>query len=326
MHRTLLQLAAILATLPVLIGCLDPNDPGNLVAKTVDEDPSLPRIEVNGTMLHAETFGDPNDPLIMVLHGGPGGDYRGLLALQALADDGYFVVFWDQRGSGLSRRHDADVYTMDLILEDLRQVIDYYGDRPMVFIGHSWGAMYATWFIDTYGDYDGRIQGAVLSEPGAFTKKQLDQFIADSFGSLDFFSEELNDVTWAGQFLTAADHARADYQQLIMTSVSPPALGDDPDNPAPSFRSGAVCYATLLDLVDKEGFDWTQNLHEFAPTVLFLRSDRDKAMPLSHQQELASNFASSEIITIEDSGHELIWERPDEYLAEVRAYLQRIAF
>ena len=27
-------------------------------------------------------------------------------------------------------------------------------DQPLVFIGHSWGAMYATWFIHEYGDYD----------------------------------------------------------------------------------------------------------------------------------------------------------------------------
>ncbi len=42
--------------------CMDPDDPGNLVPATVDEDPSPPRIEVNGTTLHAEAFGDPSAP------------------------------------------------------------------------------------------------------------------------------------------------------------------------------------------------------------------------------------------------------------------------
>ena len=58
---------------------MDPDAPGNLVPKTVEEDPSLPRIEVNGTTLHAEAFGDPSAPMVMMLHGGPGGDYRSLL-------------------------------------------------------------------------------------------------------------------------------------------------------------------------------------------------------------------------------------------------------
>ncbi len=106
--------------------------------------------------------------MIMVLHGGPGGDYRSLLPYRVLADDGYYVVLWDHRGSGLSKRHGASSFTTDQVLEDLRQVIEHFSSsssQPIVFLGHSWGAMYAIWFIDTYGDYGGRIAGAVLSEP-----------------------------------------------------------------------------------------------------------------------------------------------------------------
>ena len=39
-------------------GVYDMDEPGNLVPETVAEDPLLPRIEINGTTLHAETFGD----------------------------------------------------------------------------------------------------------------------------------------------------------------------------------------------------------------------------------------------------------------------------
>jgi proline iminopeptidase len=106
--------------------CLDPDAAGNLVPATVDEDPSLPRIEVNGTALHAEAFGNPGAPMIMVLHGGPGGDYRSLLPYRALAGDGYYVVYWDHRGAGLSRRHPASSYSLVQYLEDLRQVIERF--------------------------------------------------------------------------------------------------------------------------------------------------------------------------------------------------------
>ena len=63
-----------------------PEEPGLLVPKTVDEDASLPSIYVNGTQLHAETYGESSDPMIIALHGGPGGDYRHLLKCGALAD------------------------------------------------------------------------------------------------------------------------------------------------------------------------------------------------------------------------------------------------
>ena len=45
--------------------------PGNLVPLTVDQDPSLPSITVNGTRLHAEAFGHPDSTMVVVIHGGP---------------------------------------------------------------------------------------------------------------------------------------------------------------------------------------------------------------------------------------------------------------
>src|SRR5512147_2073700 len=88
---------------------MSPGDPGNLVPRTVAEDATLPAIEMNGSRFHAERFGNPANPVIVFLHGGPGGDYRSMLRLaeryngSSLADD-YFLVYWDQRGAGLSER------------------------------------------------------------------------------------------------------------------------------------------------------------------------------------------------------------------------------
>ena len=215
-NRTALPLVLGLAVALGSTACMDPDVPGNLVPATVEDDPSLPRIEVNGTTLHAEAFGDPSAPMIMMLHGGPGGDYRSLLPYRALAGDGYYVVFWDQRGSGLSKRHDASSYSLDLYLEDLRLVIEHFSSssaQPIVFIGHSWGAMYATWFIDEHGDYGGRVAGAVLSEPGAFTSDGLEDYTARMFPPWGYTSEELNDVVWLDQFMSPSDHARADFMQ-----------------------------------------------------------------------------------------------------------------
>jgi proline iminopeptidase len=309
-------------------GCLDPEDPGNLVPKTVVEDPTLPRIEVNGTWLHAEAFGEKNAPAVMVLHGGPGSDYRGLLPLRALADDGFRVVFWDQRGTGLSQRHDSDVFTYAVYLEDLRLVIEQTiaPGQPFVFIGHSWGAMYATWFINEYGDYSGRVRGAILSEPGAFTKRQLDGFMDRLIASIDLTSEQLNDAAWLGQFLSAGDHARADYQYALLALRGAPSERRDPQNPTPMWRAGAVANRAMLQMAEDDPFDWTTNLRAFAPKVLFLRGDLNTAATLEHQKELAASYPSAEIVTMANIGHEMIWERPEEYLRETRAYFQSIGF
>ncbi len=309
-------------------GCLDPGAPGNLVPRTVVEDPSLPRIEIAGALLHAEAFGDPAAPIVMVLHGGPGSDYRALLPLKALADDGYRVVFWDQRGAGLSQRFEASHYTMAGYLEDLRLVVEHYTvvpGQPLVFIGHSWGAMYLTWFINEHGDYGGRVRGAILSEPGAFNEAQLDDFMKRFQAAYSITGEPLNDMFWASQFMSPDDQARADYLRRIGALEGSPFEHNDPNDPAPAWRLGAVVNKALNDLAE-QGFDFTTHLGSFRTKVLFLRGELNTVHTLEHQQTLAASWPVHEIITIPGTGHEMIWERPDDYLAHTRDYFQSIGF
>jgi len=102
---------------------------GALVPPTVIEDASIPSITINGALFHSQFFGDPSDPIIIVIHGGPGADYRSVLNFRDLSADGFFVVFYDQRGSGLSQRFDADFYkdqTVQLFIDDLDGVINHF--------------------------------------------------------------------------------------------------------------------------------------------------------------------------------------------------------
>jgi proline iminopeptidase len=313
----------------LVVGCMSPDDPGNLVPKTVDDDPTLPFIEVNGTRLHAETFGDPKAPMIVFLHGGPGGDYRGYLPYRVLADEGYYTVFWDNRGAGLSRRHPRSSYSAwGTYLEDLRQVVEHFttsSKQPIVFIGHSWGAMYATWFINEYGDYGGRVAGAVLTEPGAFTSSDLKAYMSRFFPPWGVTSEEMNDVLWADQFISKTSQERADYLLQIGDLTGFPSEHNDPNNPLPRWRLGAVVQAQLTKLAATEGFDWTTHLGDFKPKVLFLRGELNENLPLENQQEKASHYAHAEIVTIPGVGHQQMWERQDECLAQIRKYLAEVA-
>ena len=323
--RIIQSLLLVALTIPIP-GCLCADEPGNLVPKTVTEDSSLPAIELNGTRLHSEAFGSSDDPVIITLHGGPGSDYRYLLPLRVLADEGYRVVFWDQRGTGLSQRHAASELDLDIYIEDLRQVIDYYApNRPVMFIAQSWGAMYLTAFINQYGDYNGRIRGAILTEPGAFTDEQLAGFLKRLQATLSPLGEQFNDALWSAQFLTPADHERADYHAGLFAIRGAPAEHRDPNNLAPIWRAGAVV-SKRFQAIAKEGFDWTTNLDAYQHQVLFLRGDLNEAATLEHQQELAAAYPRARIETITNAGHEIIWERTTDYLTHTRAYLREIGY
>jgi proline iminopeptidase len=51
------------------------------VAETVAQDPSIPHVTIDGVTYHAQTFGDPSNPVVITIHGGPGSDYRSILSL-----------------------------------------------------------------------------------------------------------------------------------------------------------------------------------------------------------------------------------------------------
>ncbi len=96
LKRVLKVLAVLLALLVLFAAAMYFSfTPKFVVPATVVADASLPAIEINGVRLHAEVFGREGAPVVIVLHGGPGNDYRYLLPLQALADR-YRVVFYDQ--------------------------------------------------------------------------------------------------------------------------------------------------------------------------------------------------------------------------------------
>ena len=198
------------------------HEPGNLVPRTVDQDSSLPSIKVNGVQLHAEAFGNPNDPMIVVLHGGPGIDYRHLLNCKEFADHGYRVVFYDQRGAGLSQRFPFSSYTMQVAYDDLNGVIAHYRTsptQPIFLLGHSWGAMLATAYINQYPASD--IRGLILGEPGGLKWEDVEDYVSRS-QDFRLLGEGLNDAVYAEQILTGKqnDHAIIDYK---LTSGQRPA-------------------------------------------------------------------------------------------------------
>lgn len=312
MKTNLFYSAIIAVSIFFFIGCENENDineSGYLVPKTVDEDPSIPSIFVNGTQLHSETFGNPNDPMLLFLHGGPGSDYRNGLNVQQLADDGYYIVFYDQRGSGLSKRHDKKSYSIQLVLDDLTEVIKYYRTSPnqKVFLfGHSWGAMLASAYVN---EYPNSINGVILAEPGGLNKKLLDEY-GEMSRKINIFSEVTSNLLYVDQFLTGKEnqHAILDYKYGISSSFTY-AKGNDEGIPGPSpfWRIGTIVLESFIDISENEGFDFTTNLDQYQTKVLFLYGELNKSYGLAFAQKEAAYFPVSEIGEVKGTGHEMIY-------------------
>jgi len=321
----------LLAT--ALVGCsglLDPEEPGNLVPPTVDEDPALPAIELEGTRLHLQTRGNPDGSVIVFLHGGPGGDHRSQLVLAETYDgyslgDDHRLVFWDQRGSGLSRRHGKATLTLDQYLRDLEALLDVFSpDAPVVLVGESWGGMYATAFINQRPD---RVRGAVLLEAGPLSHVTYD-LIKDDLHDMDVGSEWLNDWVWSQEILKPDDHARMDYQRCLGVRDSQPRFHVQKDPASPFWRLGAAANRYLVESGRNHAgdmvYDYTTNLSRFPTEVLFVASSRNEVIGRDFQARQMLAYPSATLEVVDGAGHDFPWVKPAETVALIRAYLERL--
>lgn len=296
---------------------------GKLVPLTVMEDSSLPSITINGLMLHSETYGNPSDPMVVVIHGGPGADYRSMLNYKQLAADNMFVVFYDQRGSGLSQRIDKNQYTeVQVFINELDGVINHYrqnSTQKVILAGHSWGAMLATAYINQNPE---NISGAILSEPGGFTWQQTLDYIERS-RVLKLFDEFTNDFVYQDQFITGSDHQTLDYKMALSTAGDV-NTGDEAS--APYWRYGGICNIASIELAmdNPEQMDFTTNLSNYNSKVLFAYSELNTAYGLEHAELVAGALPNVELIKIMGTGHEMPHFGWNNFYPLIQTYINEI--
>lgn len=283
------------------------NEEGNLVPKTADEDPALPSIMANGARLHAEAFGPKDGALIVVLHGGPGSDYRSLLNCRELSDFGYKVVFYDQRGAGLSERFHESVYSMQIMFDDLEAVIEHYRtspDQKIILLGHSWGAMLATAYVNENPE---KISGLIVGEPGGLVWKDVKDYVSRSRQAA-ITSENMNDVFYMDQFLTVKfdEQEILDYKFGLLAFVENESSPVGNETMVPFWRGGAVTNKALFEVGNEEQPDWTTNLHRFTTKVLFLYSENNKAYGYGHAVKVSSAYRNVQLFEVEGAGHDML--------------------
>lgn len=306
-----------------LYSCKKMDKQGALVPLTVMEDSSLPQININGVVLHSETHGNPANPMLVVLHGGPGGDYRGMLNFKELANDSMFVVFYDQRGSGLSQRlGKSDFSNVQVFIDELEGVINHYqrnSSQKIVLAGHSWGAMLAAAYINQHPT---EIDGVIFAEPGGFTWEQTKSYTKKS-RQLNLFSEFTNDYVYQDQLITGDDHNTLDYKMALSTAGNV-HTGDK--NSAPFWRYGAICNITSIQLAinTPKQVDFTTNLKNYTTKTLFVYSELNTAYGFNHAKEVSASLPKVDLIEIKGCGHEIPQYGWNNFLPLIKTYLNEI--
>ena len=332
---------------------LDPDEEGNLVPKTVDSDPNLPRLMIGGRLYHGETFGNINNPILILLHGGPGSDYRALISdkntqafpsrypnrrvagnygMAALADQ-YFIVCYSMRGAGLSPRLQTGQIGIRDYFTDVKDIAAHFiaeknaqtgsTESRVYLLGYSYGGYIAAGFANLYPQM---VKDIVLYEPAPLSLSVRD---ATKFTSpLAFIgSRWIDEYALTRQYLTPDSHARADYDVIIPANLAQKEMNSDPDEPR--WRFGAFIRREIdamnpqLNADYSGSYDVTSNLKSFTGRVLMLYGSRTEAFPDKQRtlNEQASYFNTTKLVEIEGAGHSGPWTHSAQCISAIRAFI-----
>lgn len=241
----------------------DEEAPGSLVPPTAAEDPGLPQltITVSGKerAVHLQTFGNPDNPPILMLPVGPGADFRFFLPFKALGDS-FYVVMWDSPGAGLSERVTKEELSIGSFMEEVAQVKAALAlNGQLILVGHSFGANVLLKYTALHPE---EVTKLILIEPGTI---DLSAKISHNGGAVGFVDGQ--DFFWQNEILTSKDHASADYKGIEILPKSSrnwSCNGEIIEN-YPLWRFGAYHYYVVqmnMGKLDKD-FNWASGIEKF---------------------------------------------------------------
>lgn len=100
--------------------------------------------DINDVRLHVVAAGDPDAPLVVLLHGHPDFWYGWHNQIHSLVEAGFRVVVPDQRGCNLSEAPEGiDSYRQSQLVADVRELIHSEDQESAHIVGHDFGAFVA---------------------------------------------------------------------------------------------------------------------------------------------------------------------------------------
>lgn len=257
------------------------------------------------------------------------------------------LVFYDQRGHGRSGRGVREHATIEQLARDLRRVLDAAdppvaspraaqtpdGDgrvRPVVLVGHSLGGMVVLAFAAAYPELFGpRVAGAALlaTSPGRLAEVTLGLPAALARVLWPRASGVVGRVATRPALVERGLRADRDVGLWLTKRLS---FGPRGVSPALARFTGAMLNSTRLDVFAEFFPEFGRHDKEAAlPTFLAVQTvvvagEHDLMTPADHSRGIAAVLPAAELTLLEDTGHLVPLERPDEVNDILRRLVERV--
>ncbi|MCM2590921.1 alpha/beta hydrolase [Rossellomorea marisflavi] len=282
-------------------------------------------VNVNDVNLHYVTEGEGE--LMLFLHGFPYFWYNWHHQLEEFSKD-YRVVAVDMRGYNLSDKPEGiDSYTMSTLVEDVKQLIEAFGEKDCTLVAHDWGGAIAWTFAYSHPEYVKNLIMFDAPHPYTFRRELANnpaQREASSY--MGFFQQDdsheillANDAERLRKMMTEPGKKKgylteADETKYVDAWTQPDAM----KSMLHYYR--AISFVPFEDHVQKP----LELKHDMfnAPTLI-LWGDADSAFENSNLDGIDDYVSDLTIHRFEGVGHAPQHEKPEEVNSFMRAFLKK---
>jgi pimeloyl-ACP methyl ester carboxylesterase len=259
----------------------------------------------NGVDLCAQTFGDPGDPAILLIHGAatsmlgwPDAFFR------RLAAGSRFVIRYDHRDTGRSVSYEpaAPSYSLPDLAEDSVGLLDALGLDRAHLVGRSMGGGLAMLAALDHPDRVASLTLMGTSPGGPGLPPMSEEFLAHVSGTKNpDWSDREAVIEHMLEFLRVISVDPEQYEAPAWRD----AIARDVD------RTVNIAASQINHFVMEVGAPIRDRLGEIAAPTLVIHGAEDPVFPLGHGIALAREIPGAELLALERTGHDLpagVWD------------------
>lgn len=275
-------------------------------------------VEAVNAKLYYKSIGE-GEPIIIV-HGGPGLSHDYLMPHMNSLSDNFQLIFYDQRGSGLSKSTvDSESISVNQFVEDIEAIRNHLGFEKINILGHSWGGYLAMKYAVQHSPY---VKSLILVSSNGITEESLadyERIRLERMTSDD--SDILSKIVVTEEFKIGEVKIISKFVSLFFK----PALHETTYIDSINFGINNYTAKNMFKIFgfisnDRKGYDLTDQLKELDVPTLIIHGNNDPILP-KHARILHETIVGSELVIIENCGHFPFVEQPERFTSAVTDFL-----
>jgi len=282
---------------------------------TTAVEPREQTIEARELRFHYVEWGEPDAPAMLLLHG-LSSHCRIWDPFARAFQDRYRLIALDQRGHGDTSWPEAGDYTTEHYVGDLEALVDAWDLERFVLAGQSMGGMNSIAYAARHPE---RVTHAVpvdippsvdrSKNPMRAYQKHVAEHGNPSWESPDAVIAFMRSMAEKNGASVTTPEGALRHRLSYLLKPTPDGRRVEKHDPRASY------HWTPADL-------WGE-LPKVSAPVLVVRGGKSQVLSDATAERMRAAFPCAELVTVEEAGHTVVEDRPEEFIEAMRSFLER---